>query len=66
MKKFGSDLKRAKEANSDLENFLFVTNVNLTRTQKQKLIVRAKQDGIHFCDIYDRERIRIVLGSIQA
>lgn len=64
VKKFKSDLKRAKEECKDLQNFIFITNVNLTATQKQKAIEHAKSEGIiHLCDIYDRERIRIVLDS---
>jgi len=64
LKKFESDLKRAKEECKDLQNFIFITNVNLTATQKQKVIEHAKSEGIiYLCDIYDRERIRIVLDS---
>ena len=62
--KFKSDLKRAKKECKDLQNFVFITNVNLTITQKQKAMEHAKNEGIiYLCDIYDRERIRIVLDS---
>jgi len=61
--KFKSDLKRAKEECKDLQNFIFIANVNLTITQKQNAIKHAKGKGISLCDIYDRERIRILLDS---
>jgi hypothetical protein len=63
IRKFKSDLKRAKEENKDLQNFIFITNVNLTTTQKRKSMEHARGKGIYLCDIYDRERLRIVLDS---
>lgn len=63
IKKFESDLKRAKEEFEDLHSFVFITNVNLTMTQKEKAKQYAKSNGISFCDIYDRELIRILLDS---
>ena len=63
IRKFKSDLKRAKEECKDLQNFIFITNVNLTITQKRKAIEHARDKGIYLCDIYDRERLRIILDS---
>jgi len=63
IRKFKSDLKRAKEKCKDLQNFIFITNVNLTITQKQKAIEHARDKDIYLCDIYDRERLRIILDS---
>jgi len=61
--KFKSDLKRGKEECKGLQNFVFITNENLTTTQKQKALEHARGEGICLCDIYDRERIRIILDS---
>jgi len=61
--KFKLDLKRAKEECKGLKNFVFITNVNLTITQHQKALDYARGKGICLCDIYDRERIRIILDS---
>ncbi|MBO2615338.1 hypothetical protein [Shewanella algae] len=62
-KKFSDDLESAISADSSLTAFIFFTNINLTIGEKDSLIERAKDKGILFCDIYDRERIRIVLDS---
>ena len=43
--------------------FVFFTNVNLTIGEKEDLIQRAKARGISFCEISDRERLRIQLNS---
>src|SRR5260221_6552942 len=43
--------------------FVFFANVNLTIGEKDDLIQLAKAAGISFCEIFDRERIRIQLDS---
>lgn len=62
-KKFKSDLDAAQRENSSLPGFVFFTNVNLTATEKGRLLQHSKSKGIEFCDIFDRERIRILLDS---
>ena len=62
-KKFTYDLGQAIKFDPELKAFIFFCNVNLTVGEKQKLYLTAKSKGILICDIYDRERIRIVLDS---
>jgi len=62
-KKFIDDLKSAIGADEDLKVFIFFTNINLTIGDKDILIQKAKKAGILYCDILDRERIRIALDS---
>lgn len=62
-KKFFDDLENAISADKDLKVFVFFTNINLTIGEKDALIDKAKKEGILYCDILDRERIRIALDS---
>ena len=62
-KKFSRDLVSAISADKDLKVFVFFTNINLTTGEKDALIAKAKRKGILFCEILDRERIRITLDS---
>jgi len=59
--KFKKDLNRAWDENNKLGVFIFFTNVNLTRSEKDKLIDMARKKGLSDCEIYDRERLRIAL-----
>ncbi|MEB4782133.1 hypothetical protein P5G60_10275 [Paenibacillus jamilae] len=43
--------------------FIFFTNINLTLGEKDALIDKAKKFGFFFCEILDRERLRIALDS---
>lgn len=61
--KFRKDFARALKESKDLKAFLFFTNVNLTVTEKSELTDDASKQGMIICEIYDRERIRIVLDS---
>lgn len=61
--KFSSDLESAISADSRLGAFVFFTNINLTIGEKDKLIEETKDQGVAYCEIFDRERIRIVLDS---
>ena len=61
--KFESDLKSALNADKKPSVFIFFTNINLTIGEKDALIVRAKKSQIMFCEILDRERLRISLDS---
>lgn len=62
-KKFKDDLNSATNANSEFEVFIFFTNINLTISEKDELMRIAKKEGIFYCDIFDRERIRIALDT---
>lgn len=66
-KKFKDDLKNAlrerKDGNQKPKAFVFFTNVGLTPGIISSLQKHAYGKGIGYCDIFDRERIRIVLES---
>jgi hypothetical protein len=62
-KKYHADLKRALEEKSDLKVFVFFCNVALTADEKSALAKHARKQGIEETDVFDRERIRIVLDS---
>lgn len=61
--KFKEDLENALAADKQPAVFVFFTNVNLTLGEKHDLTELAKAAGISFCEIFDRERIRIELDS---
>lgn len=61
--KFSSDLSSALSSNAKLSAFVFFTNINFTIGEKESLKNEAKKSNILFCDILDRERLRISLDS---
>lgn len=64
--KFSDDLDnalKAKEGKPIPVGFVFLTNVGLTPGIIGNLKKSAYAKGISYCEIYDRERIRIVLDS---
>ena len=61
--KFKSDLTSALRSEPKPEVFIFLTNLNLTISEKNELIKIAKESNFIYCDILDRERIRIALDS---
>jgi hypothetical protein len=61
--KFSEDLASALGADLKPEVFVFFTNLNFTSGEKDALIAEARKAGITYCDIFDRERIRISLDS---
>lgn len=61
--KFATDLESAIAASSEVGAFIFFTNINLTIGEKDKLKLQAKAQGMLFCDIFDRERLRIELDG---
>lgn len=61
--KFEHDLSNALSVAIKPNVFVFFTNINLTIGEKDSLIGRAKRSGILFCEILDRERMRISLDS---
>jgi hypothetical protein len=62
-RKFNADLEAALTADSGLNVFVFFTNVSLTLGDKRALEAVANEKGIQVLDIFDRERMRIVLDS---
>ncbi len=61
--KFCSDLESALKAKNDLEVFVFMTNVNLTLGEKNKLAEVGLATNLKHCEIFDRERLRLSLDS---
>jgi len=62
-KKFKDDVKSALESGENPDVFVFFTNINFTSGEKDKLIAHAKKKGFKFCDLMDRELLRIALDS---
>nr|WP_321444596.1 hypothetical protein [uncultured Cohaesibacter sp.] len=66
-KKFKGDLNNAlkekKDSSSSLRTFVFFTNVGLTPTIITELKEYAYGKDIDYCEVFDRERLRIVLDS---
>nr|WP_319565312.1 hypothetical protein [uncultured Rhodoferax sp.] len=62
-KKFSDDLDSAISADGELRVFVFFTNINLTLGEKNLFVDQSKKAGILYCDILDRERLRIALDS---
>jgi hypothetical protein len=61
--KFGDDLISAISASPPCQVFVFLTNVNLTVGEKDELTSQARAKGLSYCEIFDRERLRIALDS---
>jgi hypothetical protein len=61
--KFASDLDSALNAREKPVAFVFMTNINLTIGEKDEMIGKAKKAGLLYCEIFDRERLRISLDS---
>jgi hypothetical protein len=64
-KKFQDDLNEVLQQTPRPEVFVFFTNVNLTIGEKDDLAASAKNRGLAHAEIFDRERIRIVLDSAE-
>lgn len=62
-KKFVGDLASAIAADPEIKSFVFFTNVNLTAGEKDALIQKVTKSGLAHCEIFDRERIRLVLDG---
>jgi len=66
-RKFRNDLKSAcsgkSEQNESAKAFVFFTNVGLTPTIIAGLKAQASEAGMAYCDILDREHLRIALDS---
>ena len=61
--KFKDDLQSALNCSIKPDAFVFFTNVNLVASEKDELIKESKKYGISYCEIFDRERLRISLDS---
>ena len=61
--KFSEDLSNALSSTDEWDAFVFFTNVNLTVGEKDGLIAEAKAHGVLFCEVFDRERLRIALDT---
>ncbi len=61
--KFVEDLENALSVDPNPAVFVFFTNISLTIGEKEGLVAEAKARGLAYCDIFDRERIRIALDS---
>lgn len=61
--KFHDDLTNAISNEKRPDAFVFFTNINLTVGEKDDLVSEAKNILVKHCEIFDRERIRIVLDS---
>lgn len=61
--KFTSDLTSATGAKADLKVFAFFTNLHFTMGEQSEMKEEAHKCGIEYCDILDRERLRIELDS---
>jgi hypothetical protein len=61
--KFRDDLEAALAAEPAVKVFVFFTNVNLAISEKSVMVNLAQDRGVSYCEIFDRERIRIVLDS---
>lgn len=61
--KFDADLNSAWEADPRPSAFVFFTNINFTVGERADLVGHAQSKGFTFCDIFDRERLRIVLDG---
>jgi hypothetical protein len=62
-KKFKDDAKSALRSEQKPDVFVFLTNVNFTTREKDDLIDFARKEGFKFCEVMDRERLRIALDS---
>lgn len=61
--KLHADLDAALAATPKPEVFLFITNVNFTVGEKDEIAAEARAAGLGYCDVFDRERLRIALDS---
>lgn len=65
--KFNLDLENARQPKKDIDvppsSFVFFTNVSLTPNKIYELQRAAIAKGFSICEVFDRERIRIILDS---
>lgn len=63
LKKFSSDLDSALGTDPVPKVFVFLTNVNLRQGEKDAAVLEAQARGFAHTEIFDRERIRILLDT---
>lgn len=61
--KFADDLAGSLRVGNQPDCFFFLTNMNFTLAEKDDLINQSRTSGISYCEIFDRERLRIALDS---
>ncbi len=61
--KFASDLKEALERAGEFQVFVFMTNVKLTVTERQKLLASGRATASRTIEVFDRENLRVTLDS---
>jgi hypothetical protein len=64
-KKFAADLAKACEENENLGCFVFFTNIDLTPGEVASLQTAVNREGIAHCEIFYRERMRLLLDSVE-
>ena len=62
-KKFKADAKSSWNVKDKPNVFLFLTNLALTISEKADLAAHARKLGFSYCEIFDRERLRIDLDQ---
>jgi hypothetical protein len=62
-KKFVEDAASAWTASPQPEGFAFFTNLNFTVSEKDELAKAARELGFKYSEVFDRERLRILLDS---
>lgn len=65
-RKFQEDIIKAVNAHRKPKVFVFFTNVNFSATDKDRLMGLSKENSISICEIFDRERMRIILDGPDA
>jgi len=63
--KFANDLGAARDRSTVLDHFVFFTNIDLSPREVGILQQIARKANVVFCDIFGRERIRLMLDSPQ-
>ncbi|CAN5225711.1 hypothetical protein BH10PLA2_BH10PLA2_36500 [soil metagenome] len=61
--KFHLDLATALSNTPKPEVFVFITNVNFSVSEKEHLVQEAQRADFVYCEVFDRERLRIALDS---
>ncbi len=61
--KFKDDLRKCLLRHGKFDVFVFFTNVDLTITDRDKLQKHAQESGIQQCEIFNRDRMRLLLDS---
>jgi hypothetical protein len=63
-KKFEKDARSARANDPQPFVFVFFTNIDLTQKEERDLKTHAVALGFAECDVFDRERLRVVLDSV--